>query len=152
MCAAAAILTSRFYEFDQRVVGKVGENALAEILDTLIVWEAEIVAKLRTNQAMNRLSARQQEEYDNATRCYICRAKFVEGEARGPKVRDHDHITSWFIGADHRKCTLERPVSLKIPVFFHNFCGYDAHLIVYEFGKRPDREIKVIGQNMEKYL
>ena len=73
VCAAAAILTSRFYEFDQRVVIYVGENALAEFLDTLIVWEAEIVEKLRTNRAMNRLSARQQEEYDNATQCYICR-------------------------------------------------------------------------------
>ena len=37
-------------------------------------------------------------------------------------------------------------------MFFHNFRGYDAHLIVHKFGKRPEREIKVIGQNMEKYL
>ena len=36
---------------------KVGENALAELLYTLIVWEAEIVAIFRTNQAMKRLSA-----------------------------------------------------------------------------------------------
>ena len=36
-------------------------------------------------------------------------------------------------------------------MFFHNFRGYDAHLIVHEFGKRPDSEIKLIGQNMEKY-
>ena len=131
---------------------KVGENALAEFLDSLIVWEAEIVAILRTNKAMKRLSARQQEEYDNATRCYICRHEFIKGEAKGPKVRDHDHITGWFIGAAHRLCNLERPVSFKIPVFFNNFHGYNAHLIVHEFGKRPDREIKVIGQNMEKYL
>ena len=87
-----------------------------------------------------------------ATRCYICRHEFVEGEAKGPKVRDHDHITGLFIGAAHRQCNLERPVSFKIPVFFHNFRRYDAHLIVHEFGKRPDREIRVIGQNMEKYL
>ena len=39
---------------------KVGKHALAEFLNTLIVYEAEIVAKLRTNRAMNRLSARQQ--------------------------------------------------------------------------------------------
>ena len=35
---------------------------------------------------------------------------------------------------------------------FHNFRGYNAHFIEHEFQKRPDREIKVIGQNMEKYL
>ena len=39
---------------------KAGENALGKFLDRLIVWEAEIVAILRTNRAMKRLSARQQ--------------------------------------------------------------------------------------------
>ena len=124
---------------------KVGETALAEFLDALLVWKAEIVAILRTNRAMKRLSCRQQEEYDNATRCYICRHEFEEGEAKGPKVRDHNHITGWFISAAHRKCNLDRPVSFKMPVFFHNFRGYYAHLIVHEFGKRPEREIKVIN-------
>ena len=68
VCAAPAILTSSFYNFDQRTVMKVEETALAEFLDTRIVWEAEIVAILRTNRAMTRLSDNQQEEYDNATR------------------------------------------------------------------------------------
>ena len=131
---------------------KVEENALAEFLDAFIVWNAEIVAILRTNRAIKRLSARQQEEYENATRCYICRHEFVINETISPKIRDHYHITGLFIGAAHRQCNLERPVSFIIPVFFHNFRGYNANLIVYEFAKRPDREIIVIGQNMEKYL
>ena len=37
-------------------------------------------------------------------------------------------------------------------MFFHIFRGYDAHQIVKKFGKRLNREIKVIGQNIEKYL
>ena len=78
LCAAAAILTSSFYNIDQRTMMKVGENALAEFLDTFIVWEAEIVANLRTNRAMKRLNIRQQEEYDYDTQCYICRHEFVE--------------------------------------------------------------------------
>ena len=73
VCAAAAILTSSFYNFDQRTVMKVGDNALTEFLDSLIVWKAEIVAILRTNRAMKRLSACQQEKYNNARGCYICR-------------------------------------------------------------------------------
>ena len=152
LSAAAAILTSSFYNFDQRTVMKVGENALAEFLDALIVWEADIVAILRTNCSIKRLSVCQHKQYDNATRCYICRHKFIEGETKGPKDRDHDHITGWFLDAAHRQCNLERPVSFMIPVYLNNFRGYDAHLIVHEFGQRPDREIKMIGQNMEKYL
>ena len=37
LCAAAAIRTSRFYNFDQQTVIKVGKNALAELLDLFIV-------------------------------------------------------------------------------------------------------------------
>ena len=37
VCATAAILTSSFDNFDQLTVIKVGENALAEFLDALIV-------------------------------------------------------------------------------------------------------------------
>ena len=37
VCAAAAILSSSFYNVDQRTMMKVGENALAEFLVTLIV-------------------------------------------------------------------------------------------------------------------
>ena len=37
-------------------------------------------------------------------------------------------------------------------MFFHNFRGYDSHLIVHEFPNIQDRKLKVIGQNMEKYL
>ena len=101
---------------------------------------------------MIRLTARLQEEYENAMRRYICRHEVVEGETKSPTDRDHDHITGWFIGTVHRHCILERPVSFNTPLFFHNFHGYDAHLIVHKFGKQPDCDIKVIGQNMEKYL
>ena len=68
------------------------------------------------------------------------------------KVRDHDHITGYYLGAAHRQCNIERPVKYLIPVFFHNFRGYDSHLIVHQFRFHKNREIKVIGQNMEKYL
>ena len=127
-------------------------NALAEFPDALIVWEAVIVAILWTNQAIKRWSAREQDKYDNATRCYICRHEFLQCEAKRPKVCDYDHITNWFIGAAYCQHNLERPITFKIPVFFQNLRGYDAHLIVYEFGKRPDCKIKVIGQNIKKYL
>ena len=152
VCAAAAILCSTLGQYNQLMVMEVWENALAEFLDMLIEWESAIVEELRTNRPRKRMSAQKREEYENATECYICRNAFEEEDPKGPKVRDHDHITGFFRGAAHRQCNLERPVSFRIPVYFHNFCGYDAHLIVYEFGKRPDRELNVIGQNMAKYL
>ena len=131
---------------------KVGENSLSEFLDVLIEWETAILKELQTNRPNKRMSAQKREESENATQCYICRHAFEEDNPKWPKVRDHDHITGFFLCAAHRQCSLERPVSFRIPIFFHNFRGYDVLLIVHEFGKRPEREIKVIGQNIEKYL
>ena len=50
---------------------------------------------------------------------------------RKDKVIDHDHITGKYRGAAHSSCNLKLridPDKIKIPVFFHNLRGYDAHL------------------------
>ena len=68
------------------------------------------------------------------------------------KVRDHDHITGKYRGAAHDRCNLRMGSTYKIPVFFHNFRGYDAHLIVKGMAKFPNDKIKIIGQSLEKYM
>ena len=64
------------------------------------------------------------------------------------KVRDHCHITGAFRGAAHNKCNLRLQQTFKIPVFLHNFRGYDSHLIVRALGNY-DREISVVPQGLE---
>ena len=85
----------------------------------------------------------------DATECHIC-AKPLADDC----VHDHCHITGIYRGAAHSVCNLQHrlnPKTWKLPVIIHNLKGYDGHLIVKalknEFGK-----IKVILQNMEKYL
>jgi hypothetical protein len=68
------------------------------------------------------------------------------------KVRDHDHVTGEFRGAAHSYCNLKMRQQAKIPVFFHNFRGYDSHLIVQAFDQFKERNISVIGSGMEKYM
>ncbi len=83
------------------------------------------------------------------TLCYICYKKF---ESEKEKVRDHDHRTGIYRGAAHSKCNLKFRKCNKIPVFFHNFRGYDSHLIVKGLTQFPKKKIRIIGQGMEKYL
>ena len=130
----------------------VVENVLTEFLDLLIEWDTAIVEELWTNRPMKRMSAHKREQYKDVTQCYICRHAFEEDDPKGPTVRDINHITGFFLGAAHRNYNLVRPDSFRIPVFVHNFSGYDEHLIIHEFGKRPDHKIKVIGKNRTKYL
>ena len=83
--AAAAIFTLTLYNFNQRIVMQIKEIAFATFLEVLILWKTEIEAVLRTNQQITSLSARQRENYENATRCYICRHKFDKERRRAQK-------------------------------------------------------------------
>ena len=151
--AACAMLVSTIGDVPTQTWVTVGENALSEFLTQIIAWETLCIDHLKNNIPMKRLSRAKQEEYDNATQCHICRKPLLgDQDPKGPKVRDHDHITGFFIAAAHQSCNLQRRVNYQIPVFFHNFRGYDSHLIVHEFPHIQDRKLKVIGQNMEKYL
>ena len=87
--------------------------------------------------------------------CHICKRiyqQFIDSDPNFRKVRDHDHITKKFIDAAHDICNRLRRVVYEIPVCFHNFQGYDSHLIIYALAKYPNRELNVIGQTMEKYM
>ena len=68
------------------------------------------------------------------------------------KVRDHDHLTGTVRGAAHSSCNLRHHKTLKIPIFFLNFRGYDAQIIAAQLENIQDHPITVIGQGMEKYL
>ncbi len=48
-------------------------------------------------------------------------------------VRDHNHVDGSFRNAAHKESNLNYRMKvdkLKIPIFFHNLKGYDAHLIL----------------------
>jgi hypothetical protein len=68
------------------------------------------------------------------------------------KVRDHCHLTGQFIGAAHNQCNLGRKEVVKIPLFCHNFSGYDSHLIVSSL-KHDDRikKLEALPKNTEKF-
>ena len=67
------------------------------------------------------------------------------------KVRDHRHITGKFSGAGHWSCNINFQLTKKIPVIFHNFKGYNSHLIFFELNKF-DVKINVIPNGLEKYM
>ena len=48
---------------------------------------------------MEDLTPEQQDQYDNATTCWICNGEFTEDdEEKNYKVRDHNHYTGEFRG------------------------------------------------------
>ncbi|CAG8731227.1 4503_t:CDS:1, partial [Ambispora leptoticha] len=71
------------------------------------------------------------------------------------KVWDHCHITGKFREAAHNTCNLELQIiawKTPIPVVFHNFRGYDSHLVCESVGKSVNaHQIKVIAETFERY-
>ena len=68
--------------------------------------------------------------------------------------RDHDHMTGKYRGAAHKDCNFKlklNPITMPIPVIFHNLKGYDGHLLMQAMA-RVRGEIKCIATNTEKYI
>ena len=61
--------------------------------------------------------------------CWIC-GKLSDNEDE--KVRDHCHVTGKFRGAPHWSCNINLQLTKKVSIIFHNFRGYDSHLIFCE--------------------
>ena len=76
---------------------------------------------------------------------------FKKFSPKGRKVRDHCHYTGKYRGAAHSSCNLRYRIPGYIPVVFHNFAGYDAHLFIKELAKHTIK-IGVIAKNTENYI
>ena len=94
------------------------------------------------------LTKSQLKEYARAAKCHICFKPFSE---KKKKVRDHCHYTGLYRGAAHFSCNLQYKISSDIPVIFHNFTGYDAHLFIRELAKYTT-DMGVIAKNTEDYI
>ena len=129
-----------------------GEDCIDWFLDTLIQVEHRCLHYLFEERPLI-WEEDQEAQYRHAaaTQCYLCGGDFGN-DVNTQKVRDHDHITGLYRGAAHSKCNLQLQKTYKIPVFFHNFRGYDSHLLVHSLPKFPHRKVNVIAQSMEKYL
>ena len=81
------------------------------------------------------MSAEEEEKFELANSCWICDKLFDVGDE---KVRDCCHITGKYRGAAHFSCSANLKLSKKVPVIFHNFRGYDSHLIIKEMAYQMD--------------
>ena len=72
-------------------------------------------------------------DYQTATRCYICGKPFefwVNKMSTMHKVKDHCHLTGNYRGAAHSACNMKTKMPNYIPIFAHNLVGYDLHLFI----------------------
>lgn len=125
-----------------------GDDVTEFFLHRMLDYE-EICKQYLFDEKRMIISVVDQQHHDVASVCYVCEKQF---SIKNPKVRDHDHVTGMYRGPAHHYCNLLLRRTIKIPVFIHNFRGYDSHLLMFALGLHKDVSISVIGQGMEKYL
>ena len=77
----------------------------------------------------------------------------IKNLEKGYKVKDHCHWSGNYRGPAHNLCNLKMRKFRKIPCFFHNFAGYDAHLLVRGFNSNLiEKSPKIIPKSLEKYI
>ena len=69
--------------------------------------------------------------YDQTT-YWLCEKEYKPKDVKeNPVVKDHCHLTARFRGLAHKSCNLNtrKAHTSFVPILFHNFSGYDCHLI-----------------------
>ena len=126
--------------------------------------EKEKITKQWDENHQDYIKALKRSELEQLTKPYTLEKVLVVKEKcwkeTWKKVWDHDHCTGGYRGPAHSKCNLSAKDN-KIPVFFHNLKGYDAHHIIKESSELyklhhkydPDcAKINIIPNNSEKYM
>lgn len=111
-----------------------GLDAAADFVSTLLSMEETFFSYTHTCIPMEK-SAETVRAFAAATECYLCKKNLGND-----RVRDHDHLTGFYLGAAHNVCNLRRRETHTIPVYCHNLCGYDSHFIISILGK--DKRVK----------
>ena len=108
----------------------VGSDAAYNFLDSLQRDLDEQIMPVIDNEVEMVFDGAARQKYEAATHCHICEKPL---NPEGTTVRDHCHFTGAFSGAAHQSCNLEYAINakrFKLPIFFHNLRGYDAHLLM----------------------
>lgn len=113
-----------------------GEDAAKEFIKILLEKEKHFYNMLTTNIKMV-WREEDQEIFDKTNECCECGKVFSAPDSSGSvntnfvkKVRDHDHQTGGFRAALCNGCNLQKKEKLFIPLYCHNFRGFDSHLII----------------------
>ena len=99
-----------------------GDDCIQQFLLSLDKLKLELCDVMRLQLPMKRLSRTQQEDHNNATRCYLCQKEFNENEETARKHADHCHITGEYRGPACQYCNLNNlPLKgVELSIFFHN--------------------------------
>ena len=97
----------------------------------------------------------------NENNCWLCEKEYKTKDVKeNPIVKDHCHLTGRFRGLAHNNCNLKtrKAHTSFVPILFHNFSGYDCHLIFEKLVNMATKknikinENDIIAKSSENYI
>ena len=130
----------------------VGDSS---VIDFLSYLESVVHKQYKEDYTLTRqkiiMSKSQKDEFYSCTACPQCKKSFTESNQ---KVKDHCHITGQFRSPLCFKCNCKKQLRRRVlPVIFHNFKNYDAHMIIkHGLASMKGWKLGVIAQSKEKFM
>ena len=107
--------------FSKLVVLYRGKNAVNKFVEAILKeydYYRKIIKKhLNKNLVM---CAKDEERFQSSNKYWIYNKVF--------NVGDNDHIAGKYRGSAHWNCNINRKLTKKVPLIFHNLRGYNNHL------------------------
>jgi len=129
-----------------------GPDCVVKFLESLELTAKEVRQwyDQNANKPMLPLTNEQNENHKNAQVCYLCKKSF---NILNPKVKDHCHVSGFYIGAAHSLCNIQRRQKRFLPVVFHNLRKYDMHHIMkHAIHNFKSWDLAPIAQTSETFL
>ena len=134
-----------------RPVDYRGEDA-AKVFVKMIRQLARKIQERFPGPVKARRTSEEEKEWEKETKCFACGGEFVPSDKKLIKVFDHCHYSGKYRSAMHSVCNFQCKDRRTFPIFFHNFSGYDSHLIIKELNAFDDGEISLLNRNEEKCI
>ena len=107
--------------FSKLVVLYRGKNAVNKFVEAILkeydYFRKVIKKHLNKNLVM---CAKDEERFQSSNKYWIYNKVF--------NVGDNDHIAGKYRGSAHWNCNINRKLTKKVPLIFHNLRGYNNHL------------------------
>jgi hypothetical protein len=95
----------------------IGEDAGIEFVNHLLIQENKWIKNLLASKNEMIMKPIDSINFNQSTNCYICEEEFT---SENYKCRDHDHISSEYLGAACNRCNLRRRKPSSLKIFVHN--------------------------------
>ena len=140
--AVSALMVSIIPELNNQRFYYCGEDCDSHFMEQLEEWESVVQRYIESPKPMDPLTPDEQQTFDSASVCYLCKKHIDPDETRQEwkKVRDHDHFTGKFLGAAHSKCNI-----LRRRVFKVSFIQHRKHYMILNYNNRSQFSSTISG-------